>query len=85
MNAPVDPEISALIGEVIGADLLKPNSPELEVARLVAARGQGALNAAQRDIFERFVLPILAKPLRDQVAIASILRRGGYVPRKIEY
>ncbi|MBB3948934.1 hypothetical protein [Aureimonas jatrophae] len=85
MTAPVDPEISALIGEVIAADLLKPNSPELAVARLVATKGQGALDAQERDIFERLVLPILAKPLRDQVAIASILRRGGYVPRKIQY
>ncbi len=30
------------------------------------------------------LLPILSKPLNEQIAIAAIIRRGGYVPRKIE-
>lgn len=85
MSSTVDPELSALIGEVIDAKLLKADSEEKRVAELVAAEGLGALNATERDTFERRVLPILSKPIREQLAIASIVQRGGYVPRKIVF
>lgn len=85
MTAVVDPEMSALIREVIEADLLKSGSPDLAVAERVAAEGLACLSPTERDLFEQRVLPILAKPIREQVAIASIMRRGGYVPRKIDF
>jgi len=85
MAGRIDPELTALIEEVIEADLLKRNSSELRIAHRVAVEGLAALEPGEVAVFEAKVLPILAKPLRDQVAIASILRRGGYVPRKIEY
>ena len=80
----VDRELRDLIRDVIAAELLEPGSKELAVAQAVAERGQGSLDAAQREIWERRVLPILSKPLNEQIAIAAIIRRGGYVPRKIE-
>lgn len=85
MNGRVDPELAALIREVIDADLLKRNSEELRIAHQVARAGLAGLDPEEVRVYEAKVLPILAKPLRDQIAIASILRRGGYVPRKIEY
>ncbi|RIY02157.1 hypothetical protein D3218_07645 [Aureimonas flava] len=85
MSIPVDPELSALIREVVEAKLLKAGSEEIRVAQHVAAHGLGALNPSERDVFERRVLPILSKPIREQLAIASIVQRGGYVPRKIVF
>ena len=81
----VDQELSALIHEVVDAALLETSSPEYDVALLVAEKGQAALDPPQRAVWESRVLPILSKPLQEQIAIASILRRGGYVPRKIEF
>ena len=80
----VDQELRALIEDVIGAGLLA-NSPGLPVARRLAEKGFGALDAGERQIWEQHVLPVLSKPLQEQIAIASILRSGGYVPRKITY
>ncbi len=85
MSSTVDPELSALIREVIEAKLLKPQSDEMRIAEQVAAHGLGGLGPAERDTFERRVLPILSKPIREQLAIASIVQRGGYVPRKIKF
>jgi len=85
MGRGVDQELSALIHEVIDAALLDPSSQEYAVALLVAERGQSCLDSAQRSIWESRVLPILSKPIHEQIAIAAILRRGGYVPRKIEF
>lgn len=85
MTTHIDPELGALIHEVIEANLLKIGSPAHRVAERVASIGLGALSAGEREIFERQVLPILAKPLREQLAIASIVQRGGYVPRKIDF
>ncbi|WP_182085410.1 hypothetical protein [Aureimonas sp. ME7] len=85
MTSNVDPELSALIREVVEAKLLKAGSQEQRVAEQVAAHGLGSLDPMERDTFERRVLPILAKPLREQLAIASIVQRGGYVPRKIDF
>lgn len=85
MGRGVDQELSALIHEVIDAALLDQSSPEYTVALLVAERGQSCLDTAQRSIWESRVLPILSKPIHEQIAIAAILRRGGYVPRKIEF
>lgn len=81
----VDQELSALIHEMIDAALLAPASEEHDVAMLVATRGQSSLTAQQRAVWESRILPILSKPLQEQIAIAAILRRGGYVPRKIEF
>ncbi|WP_156386506.1 hypothetical protein [Aureimonas sp. Leaf454] len=80
----VDRELKDLIRDVIAAELLEPGSKEMAVAEAVAERGQGSLDSAQREIWERRVLPILSKPLNEQIAIAAIIRRGGYVPRKIQ-
>ena len=80
----VDQELSALIRDVVAAELLAPNSTELRVAELVAESGLGALDVGDRKVWEARLLPILAKPLSEQIAIASIIRRGGYVPRRIE-
>jgi hypothetical protein len=81
----VDGELSALIRDVIAAELLAPNSLELRIAERVAARGLGTLDESERRIWETRLLPILSKPLGEQIAIASIIRRGGYVPRKIDF
>lgn len=80
----IDGELRALIEDVIAAELLAAGSPERAVAELVAGKGQVALSAEQRQVWETRVLPILSKPLREQIAIASIIRGGGYLPRKIE-
>lgn len=80
----VDRELRDLIRDVIAAELIAPGSPEMEVAQTVAEHGQATLDAAQREIWETRVLPILSKPLNEQIAIAAIIRRGGYVPRKIQ-
>ncbi|KTQ95476.1 hypothetical protein NS365_22450 [Aureimonas ureilytica] len=85
MTKTVDPELNALIHEVMEARLIKPGSPEHVVAARVAQEGLGALGSDERDLFETKVLPILAKPIREQLAIASIVQRGGYVPRKIDF
>ena len=85
MTNSVDPELNALIREVIDARLLKPGSPEQVVAERVADSGLSSLERDDRDLFEHKVLPILAKPIREQLAIASIVQRGGYVPRKIDF
>jgi hypothetical protein len=81
----VDEELRALIQDVIDAGLLAEESRGLTVARQVAARGFGSLDADGRRVWEQAVLPVLSKPLHEQIAIASILRRGGYVPRKITF
>jgi hypothetical protein len=81
----VDQELSALIHEVIDASLLEPTSPEYEVALIVADKGQAGLDGRERMIWESRLLPILSKPIHEQIAIAAIIRRGGYVPRKIEF
>lgn len=80
----IDQELRALIADAIAADLLAAGSSEREVAERVARSGQPALDAEQRKVWEERVLPVLSKPLNEQVAIASIIRSGGYVPRKIE-
>ena len=80
----VDRELRELIRDVIAADLLAPGSPEFAVAETVAEKGQMSLDQTQKALWETRVLPILCKPLDEQIAIASIIRRGGYVPRKIE-
>ena len=80
----VDQELRTLIEDAIGAGLLA-ESPGLAVSRHVAEKGFGSLGARERQIWEQHVLPILSKPLQEQIAIASILRSGGYVPRKITY
>ncbi len=85
MSSPVDPELSALIREVVEAKLLKAGSEEKRIAEHVARHGLVSLSAAERDTFERRILPILSKPIREQLAIASIVQRGGYVPRKIVF
>ena len=85
MTTQTNPELSALIREVLEANLLKSGSRERAVAERVAELGIGKLPPEERDLFERTVLPILAKPLREQIAVASIIQRGGYVPRKIDY
>jgi hypothetical protein len=81
----VDQELSALIHEMIDAALLEPASPEHQVALIVADKGQATLDPSERAIWEGRLLPILSKPLHEQIAIAAIIRRGGYVPRKIEF
>lgn len=81
----VDSELSALIRDVIAAELLAPNSAELRTAVTVAERGLAALDDSERRVWETRLLPILSKPLGEQIAIASIIRRGGYVPRKIDF
>ena len=81
---PVDTELSALIRDVIAAELLAPDSLELLTAEAVARRGIAGLDEQGRRVWETRLLPMLAKPLAEQIAIASIIRRGGYVPRKIE-
>ncbi|KAB0680916.1 hypothetical protein [Aureimonas leprariae] len=81
----VDHELSALIRDVIAAELLAPNSVELRTAETVAQRGLAALDDGGRRVWETRLLPILSKPLGEQIAIASIIRRGGYVPRKIDF
>ena len=80
-----DPELATLIAEAIDAGLLTYGTREHEVACLVATKGQNRLSRSERETFETRVLPILAKPLREQIAVASIIQRGGYVPRKIDY
>jgi hypothetical protein len=80
----VDRELSALIRDVIAAELLAPNSPELRTAEAVAEKGFGGLDDEGRRVWETRLLPILSKPLGEQIAIASIIRRGGYLPRKVE-
>ncbi|GGD90637.1 hypothetical protein GCM10011390_06750 [Aureimonas endophytica] len=80
----VDRELAALIRDVVAAELLAPNSPELRIAEQVATSGLGTLDGEGRRIWENRLLPILSKPLSEQIAIASILRRGGYVPRRIQ-
>ncbi len=79
-----NPELSGLIHDVIAAELLAPNSAEARIAERVAASGLGGLDDESRRVWEARVLPILSKPLSEQIAIASIIRRGGYVPRKID-
>jgi hypothetical protein len=81
----VDEELRTLIEDVIGAGLLAENSRGRTVARHVADKGFGSLTADERQVWEQEVLPVLSKPLHEQIAIASILRRGGYVPRKITF
>lgn len=81
----VDEELRALIEDMIRAELLAPDSRALAVARRVADKGFGVLDADERRVWEQEVLPVLSKPLHEQIAIASILRRGGYVPRKITF
>jgi hypothetical protein len=81
----VDEELRALIQDVIEAGLLAEQPHVLAVARHVADRGFASLDADQRRVWEQEVLPVLSKPLHEQIAIASILRRGGYVPRKITF
>lgn len=80
----VDRELRDLIRDVIAAELIAPGSEEMAVAEAVANHGQASLDALQRGIWETRVLPILSKPLNEQIAIAAIIRRGGYVPRKIQ-
>lgn len=80
----VDRELRDLIRDVIAAELIAPGSPEMSVAEAVSEHGQASLDPLQREIWEARVLPILSKPLNEQIAIASIIRRGGYVPRKIQ-
>ncbi|MBE7186344.1 MAG: hypothetical protein INR68_18285 [Methylobacterium mesophilicum] len=82
---PVDSELSALIRDVIAAELLAPNSVEFRTAETVATRGLAALDENERRVWETRLLPILSKPLGEQIAIASIIRRGGFVPRKIDF
>ncbi|BDA85027.1 hypothetical protein Sa4125_25690 [Aureimonas sp. SA4125] len=81
----VDDELRALIEDVIAAGLLADNPRGLAVAQRVAAHGFSALQSDERGFWEQDVLPVLSKPLQEQIAIASILRSGGYVPRKINY
>ena len=85
MTTHTDPELSALVQDLVTAGLLKNGSNEHRVADQVARAGLASLTAAERRMFEESVLPILAKPMREQLAVASIVRRGGYVPRKIDF
>lgn len=85
MTTHTDPELAALVQDLVTADLLKQGSDAHRVAERVATSGLASLTAEERRMFEHSVLPILAKPMREQLAVASIMRRGGYVPRKIDF
>jgi len=78
-----DPELVALIDEAIEAGLLKAGHPEAEVARRVSLLGQRSLSAAERVVWERSVLPVLSKPIGDQILIGSLVRRGNRLPRRV--
>ena len=77
-----DPELSALIHEAIDAGLLRADRPETDVARRVSAFGQKGLNPADRLLWERSVLPILSKPIADQILFGSLARRGNRLPKR---
>ncbi|MBB3996207.1 hypothetical protein [Aureimonas pseudogalii] len=85
MTTQTDPELYALVQDLVAAGLLKHGSNEHRVAAHVARSGLASLTGDERRMFEQSVLPILAKPMREQLAVASIVRRGGYVPRKIDF
>lgn len=78
-----DPELVALIDEAIEAGLLKAGHPEVDVARRVSLLGQRSLSAAERVVWERSVLPVLCKPIGDQILIGSLVRRGNRLPRRV--
>lgn len=78
-----DPELASLIRETIEAGFIKVGSREHEVALAVAERGQKRLSSDERRIWEWQVLPIISKPLRDQLLIDAVRRRGGRLPRSL--
>lgn len=84
-NESIDPEFSSLLRDFLNSDLLPTGSSEFAIADQVAASGLASLDPGQRAVWERDILPIVSKPLREQLAIASIVRRGGRVPRKIDW
>ncbi len=73
----VDPELRNLIAEALDAGLLKPQSEDARIATVVAEKGQRQLTAQERSVWEGRVLPILSKPIAQQIAIGAIQRRGG--------
>ena len=81
-NRTVDPELRNLIVEALDAGLLKPRSEDARVASIVAEKGQGHLSAEERGIWEARVLPVLSKPISQQLAIGAIQRRGGRLGRR---
>jgi hypothetical protein len=80
----VDQEFRALLQEFLDRGVFREGSPQAGVVAAVSQGGLRALDQDQMRIWNEQVLPVVSKPLHEQVAIAAILREGGYVPRRIE-
>src|SRR4051812_7707378 len=80
----IDAEFSALLQDFLDCDFFAAGSEEAGIAEIAARFGLGALDQRQRRIWDESILPIVSKPLGEQVAVRSILRNGGYLPQKID-
>ena len=79
-----DPEYQELLLDFVRYGVLPSYSEEADITLIVAAAGVDALSPYQRSIWEQRILPTVCKPLSQQIAIASILDNGGYVPCRID-
>jgi hypothetical protein len=80
---PIDDEFCSLVRDFLTYDFFDTDAEAADVAELAAGSGFAALNRRQQRIWDERVLPIVSKPIEEQLAVRFIIRSGGLVPRKI--
>ncbi len=79
-----DPAFSELLDEFLKAEVFPKHSAEAQILSRVVQEGLQALADEEHAIWLERVLPVVSKPLCDQVAVARILRNGGRVSKRID-
>lgn len=83
-KANLDPDYASFLLAYAASGVFRPGSAEARLVRVVAYRGLSALNFRQTRLWYENVLPIVSKPLDEQLAVSRIVRGGGRVPPRIE-
>lgn len=84
-NARIDNDFRSFLLEYATSGVFPEGSEEVRIIRIVARSGLDALGFEQMQIWYDRVLPILSKPLAEQVAVSRILRNGGRVPARVDH
>ena len=80
----LDPDYASFLMAYAASGVFAPGSAEGQLVQIVAKSGLAALNFHQTRLWYQSVLPIVSKPIDEQLAVARMVRDGGRVPQKIE-
>lgn len=83
-KANLDPDYASFLLAYAASGVFPEGSAEARLMRVVAYRGLSGLNYRQTRFWYDKILPVVSKPLEEQLAVSRIVRGGGRVPPRVE-